>query len=487
MIKKIKGFLFNNQDVRQTVAKNTFWLTVSNIGGRLIRAVIIVYAARVLGAEGWGVFSYAISLIGLITIFADLGIGAVLTREMAKSSDEKYQAKIVATSFVLKLILAVTGVVIIITAASSLSAIEEAKPLLPIVAFVLLFDAIREFTSAIARAKERMEIEAGIFILTNLAIVVFGFVFLWLSPTAKSFSYAYAAGTGLGMIAALYALQLNIWRMLKDFSLKLLRPIFAAAWPVAISGLLAGLMINTDMVIIGIYQSAEEVGFYSAAERLSQFIQIIPSIIAISVFPIFSRLASTDKQKMRGALEKVISLCFFIALPIALGGVVLSSQIVGFVFGNSYLPASAPFQILLLVLAINFSGSIFTNAIFAYNRLRVLLISAVIAGGLNVILDLILIPKFGILGSAWATFVALLANNIFLWYKMAKINYFNVLPYIKKMVLVSVIMALGSFSMARLGVGLISNLVISIAAYFGILYLLKEPMLKEFKLVLGLK
>lgn len=68
MLKRIKSFLFENQTVRQTVAKNTFWLTVSNVGGRLLRAVIIIYAARVLGAGEWGAFSYAITLAAFLTV-----------------------------------------------------------------------------------------------------------------------------------------------------------------------------------------------------------------------------------------------------------------------------------------------------------------------------------------------------------------------------------------------------------------------------------
>ena len=68
MFKKIKQFLFKNSSAKQTVAKNTFWLSVSNFGGRIIKAVIIIYAARVLGTAGYGVFSYALTLASFLTL-----------------------------------------------------------------------------------------------------------------------------------------------------------------------------------------------------------------------------------------------------------------------------------------------------------------------------------------------------------------------------------------------------------------------------------
>ena len=77
---RIKEFLFENQNTRQTIAKNTFWLSFGEITGRLLRLGIVIYAARILGAAGWGVFSYLTSLAAVFTIFTDVGLGAVLIR-----------------------------------------------------------------------------------------------------------------------------------------------------------------------------------------------------------------------------------------------------------------------------------------------------------------------------------------------------------------------------------------------------------------------
>ena len=97
LAQKTKAFLFRNTSARQTVAKNTIWLSVSNFGGRIIKAAVVIYAARVLGAAGWGIFSYAVTLAGFLTLFIDPGINSILMRETAKSSEEE-QKKILSTA-----------------------------------------------------------------------------------------------------------------------------------------------------------------------------------------------------------------------------------------------------------------------------------------------------------------------------------------------------------------------------------------------------
>jgi len=90
------------------VAKNTFWLTVSNFGGRLIKAVIIIYAARALGTDGYGVFSYAMTLAGFLSLFVDPGVNGILIRDAGKAGEEE-RREIFGTMFVMKLFLISLG------------------------------------------------------------------------------------------------------------------------------------------------------------------------------------------------------------------------------------------------------------------------------------------------------------------------------------------------------------------------------------------
>lgn len=481
MLKRIKSFLFENQTVRQTVAKNTFWLTVSNVGGRLLRAVIIIYAARVLGAGEWGAFSYAITLAAFLTVFVDIGINNIVMKEVAKAKNIVGRSEILSTALWLKIILLIIGLFVIIFLAPRFTTIEAAKALFPIVAFVLVFDILREFGSSLIRGIEKMELEAGLFILTNIAIVTLGFLLLRFSPTVTSFTFSYAVGTGIGTIATLFVIKKYVRGLFSGFSRKLLRPILASAWPFAISGILGMLMLNADILILGWLRSAEEVGFYSAANRIVQLLYLLPSIITFSILPTFSRLAYQDDSKLRLALERILSLLFLVALPMAAGGVILGKEIMTFVFGAGYAPGAVSFQILMATLIIDYSAVVLSFTVFSYNRQKNLIVYSAIGGATNIVLDLLLIPKFGMVGCAWATFIAQLLSNIYLWRTMKSINDFHILPYLKKISAAAIVMTLTSFALLLLGLNVLVIIGFSIFVYFGCLYLLKEPVLKEIK------
>lgn len=480
---RVKSFLFENQNLRQTFAKNTFWLTVSNLGGRLIRAIIIIYAARVLGAPNWGLFSYALTIATVLTVFVDMGINSIVARETAKAKDVAEQSEIVSTSLWLKIILLFLGVLVVIFVAPRFSAQPEANPLLPLIALILVFDALREFGMSYIRGIEKMELETALFTLTNVAIVIFGFLFLHHSRTPYSFTLAYVLGTAVGMAATFFTIGKKLSGFFK-FAKRLVKPIITSAWPFAISGLLGMLLLNTDILIIGWLRSAAEVGFYSAANRIIQVIYLIPAVLALSILPAFSRLAHQDDQKMRTTMERVISILFLVAVPVAVGGVILGLPIMTFVFGNSYFPGATSFQILMITILIDFPAVILSYAVFAYNRQKNLIIYSAIGGTANVILDFILIPRLGIAGSAWATLISQFLSNAYLWHVMKKINYFEVLPYLKKIIASSLIMTLVTISLLLLKTNLILNVLISAVVYFACLRLFKEPILKEVKVML---
>lgn len=471
--------MFTNQTTRQTIAKNSFWLSISNVGGRFIKAIIIIYAARVLGVERWGVFSYAVTIVAFFSIFIDLGINSILVRELTRADGLKEKSQILSTSLTIKTVFLAVGVFFIIFVVPHIINVQGVKEIIPIVVFILIFDGLREFGFALNKTYEKMEREAGLFLLTNIAIVVLGFVFLSIRPSVKSFAVAYALGTGLGVIATAFVLRDKLRRIFSDFCFKLVKPILSTAWPFAISGVLGILMINTDILLIGVLLSAKDVGLYSASDRIIQILYLIPSVISVSVLPLFSRIAGEDNVKMRRVMENIIGVTMLVAIPISIGGAILGENIISFLFGSAYSGATLTFRILILTLMINFPAVILSSAIFSYNHQKSLIVNSVIGGFSNVLLDLILIPRFGITGSAVATLIAISLSNVYLWNRMKRINYFKITHVLKKIVMATLAMAIVTFVLLVFKTNLLVNIGASILVYFGVLYLIKEPLLKE--------
>jgi O-antigen/teichoic acid export membrane protein len=478
MFKKIKDFLFKNSSTKQTVAKNTIWLSISNFGGRIIKAGVIIYAARILGTDGYGVFSYAITLAGFLTLFMDPGINGILMRDASKASEED-RRKIFSTTFVIKIALLIIGVLVIIFIAPYFSTLPGAKALLPIVALVLAFDTLREFFFSLIRAMEEMQKEAGIFLLTNVGILVFGFFFLYLATNAKSFTWGYVAGDAVGTIATLYVLRGHFKNIFSYYSPELVMPILKSAWPFAISGVLGLLFTNTDILIISWMRSASDVGVYSAVIRIIQTFYLIPSIIQFATLPLISRLAKSADGRFRAALERTLGMVFFASVPLAVGGIILGTSVMAFIFGPQYAAGGLAFKILMATLLFDFPASIIINALFAYEHQKSLIVSAALGGIVNVGLDVLLIPRFGIAGSAVATLAAQAINNWYLWHAMNKIQPFAVLGQLKKIFAASIVMGIAAFGLLLIGTNLIVNIILCIAIYLTVLFLLKESLLSE--------
>jgi O-antigen/teichoic acid export membrane protein len=241
----------------------------------------IIYAARILGPAEWGVFSYATNLVAILAVLTDFGISAILTRETAKNTTE-IKAEILSTSFFLKLLILLPGLIFIIFVAPHLAIMRSIAPLLAFFGLMLALDSIRQLGFSLIKAMERMEIQAGLYIVTNLAIVVFGFAFLYSSPSISSLTYAYVLGTGIGTIATILFLH-TFWKhLLNGFSWSHAKTILTSAWPFALSSLLGSIMISTDIFILGFLRSAEEVGYYSVADRIMQILYAPSLILATS-------------------------------------------------------------------------------------------------------------------------------------------------------------------------------------------------------------
>lgn len=425
-MRRILDWLLRNNNTGQTIAKNTFWLFAGQIAGRLLRAAIVIYAARVLGAASWGAFSYALGIAAFLTIFSDIGINALITKEAVRQPELKN--KYLSTAFFTKLGLLSIFVVGTIIFFPYLTNIEEAAVIMPILIFVFAFDTLRDLGSALSRALEKMEIEAGIQIFTNFAIVTLGFVFLIFSPTSQSLALAYALGSGIGLAAILFVLRRHFGNLFANFQKSLIKPIIATAWPFGLMGLMGAINLNTDIIMLGWLRTAEEVGFYSAAQKPIQLLYVLPAILATSIFPIMARLAKTDPESVKKLLRKYFVKLVLAGTAIAIVGLIFASPIINLLFGADYGSAVMTFRILMLTILIVYPSALLGNAIFAYDHQKAFVgfVLAAVIG--NVFFNFLLIPPFGIEGAAISTVITQLFTNALIWRKAHKTIGFKILP-----------------------------------------------------------
>lgn len=473
---KLKLFLLENQTARQTIMKNTFWLSVSQFFGRLLRSVIVIYAARVLGATSWGAFSYALGLAAFLTIFSDIGITGLITREGSREPELRH--KFIATGIVIKLALMGAAIIIFLVGAPFLTNSKEVLSLFPLIILLTAFDSIRDFTVSITRSTERLETEAKNNIITNVLIAGLGIAFLLISPTSMALALAYVAGSFFGTVWAIYIFRDYFLNAPKNFSKELLRPILVSAWPFGVMGLMGAIMINTDLVMIGVLRNLTEVGFYSAAQRPVQLLYLLPGLFAVPLFPLMAR-SFNDKEKFAAVLERGLSYVFIIALPLATIGIILGKELMLFFFGAEYAPAIPAFRILMVTVITTFPAMILGNAVFASNNERKMVTYTLLGILGNLGFNFAFIPAYGIVGSAWSTVITQIISNAYIWWKMKSFLKNTLWLRLLRPALATLVIIGLSFAGSALGIHILILLVVLSLSYVGLLFALKDPAIKE--------
>ena len=417
-MERIKNFLFINTNTKQTVIKNTLWLFIGEFGVRILKLFLFAFAARKLGASEWGTFSYALALMGMFAVISDIGINTVILRETAKKSDNINEY--ISTGFFLKIGLSVISSMALLAMLLFLKSDNGVRVLIPITCLILFFDSIREFGFAINRAFEKMEIEAFVKLVTTVILIFFGIILIIKEGKAISLSYAYLISSITGIIIMYFSLRNHFKKIVSNVNKKLFYFIFKEAWPIATVGVIGTIMSNIDMVILGWYTNNYQIGIYSAAQKPVQVIYLIPSLLGTAIFPVFSRLVLSEKENIKKFVNKTIYFSFLFSITASVGVLIIGGPIFNIMFGNQYAASIPLFKIMSLAIVTGAPGMILSNIMYALGKQKEIIRFILITLCLNIILCMILIPRYNIYGAAISVTLSQTIGNILLLIRSRK-------------------------------------------------------------------
>ncbi|MDO8469636.1 MAG: flippase [bacterium] len=479
MVRTFKKLFFGDHSQKGTVVKNFLWLMTSQVGGRVIRSAITIYAARALGTSGYGVFSYAVGLTSFFLFFKNIGVDGIMTREVAHRPAERNQ--LFATSFWLEVGLLVITAALLLFVAPLFTHIPEALTLIPALMVMFIADDMRDLFVAFFRGIEKMEWEAVVTLASNIALVVFGFGALMVSKSPLYLAMAYAAAALFGVfLAGGIVFIRHIQGFFKSFNKDLVVPILQSAWPIAVGGIVGLFLVNVDIIMLGFWKTTGDVGIYAAIQKIVGILGVPAALVATSMFPMFSRLAhSGDPMRTRQVIESVLRVLFLFAVPLVLGGVVLGAPLLEFIFGAAYISGASAMAILLFSILATFPMVIFTNCIFAYDQQRKTIAIAIITSLVSIGLNFLLIPRLGMIGASFATLMSSVVYSYLTFRLCRKITPFSLWGGFSKIFGAAVPMMVLAWFFQMLGWPVLLNIALSGAVYFAILKLLKERALDE--------
>ena len=460
------------------MVKNAFWLTIGEIVSRFFRFFVVVYAARVLGASGWGTFSYALSIAGLIMIFSDLGLNAYTTRELSQNNPSS--SALVSTAFFLKIFVLLVSTLLVLIIGSTISKLPEANHLLIWVALILFFDSLRDFGFAFIRAFNKMEWQTFSIAIMSVIVLVLGLFLLHKNPAPISVAIAYLVGGFVGCIAIFWVIRNNVLSAIGNFRFDLVKPILKISVTFAFTSLLGNILANSDVYMLGLWRTPAEIGFYAAGQRFYQFFLVIPSTISMALFPTLSRYGN-DLEKSKVVLQKTMNVVLAIGIPIAFGGIILAHDIIIKILGVSYAATIPIFQVLMIMTVLSFPSMILSNAIFAQNEQKKLLVASATAAIVNIILNVFLIARLGALGAAISTLISLCVAILLMATMVKKIVNLSLIRGVGKLLLAGIVMSICCLLLQALHVYFIITILVGGVIYVMSLILLKASIVTEIK------
>ncbi len=462
--------------ISSRVVRNTAWLAGGEIAGRLLRIVLIFYSARVLGAAEWGISSYLLSWAVLFTIATDLGLSAIVTRELVRKPAES--AAHLSTFLFAKLALLAVATAVIVLVVPHVGALPLTRPLMLSLALLVFFDSMRIIPTTVNKARETMRNEAFANVFTQAAILVVGTALLYSHRSAEALNVAYALGSGLGTLYAFHLVRDFMPGILTSFRRPLVRQLVKDSLPIAVVGLLGSLMLNTDIVMLGWMRTAAEIGYYSATQKIIFTLYVLPTLIASAAFPAMARLAH-DGPAFKAFFEKILKSSLMVALPVTVGGIITAPGIIELFYGREYLPATASYIILLFSVPVAFATPIINNALIAHNSQKHFLAYASIGLACNAGLNFVLIPFMGINGAALATLVTETLTGLFIWRKINAISGFTVPHGMGTTFAACGVMAVAAAMAAFARMPVLAVIGVAVLAYAATLWAGREPAFLE--------
>ena len=461
------------------IIKNFFSLTTANLLAQLLSLITVTYLARTLGADGFGRIAFAQGIIVYFGIISDFGLRTIGVREVAKNKDEikRYVSNILALRFTL----AITSFILLLVFLVFINKPADYKILIVIYGLtlftqVLLLDWAFEGT-------EQMEFVGIAQIVRSVIYLPLLLLFVNNSQDLLNVPLIYFVSfLGIVILLSYIFVRKYGWFIL-SLDLKFWKKLMLQALPLGFSGFLFQVNSSIDIVILGFMRSDEEVGWYSAAYKMILLLIGFGGFLGVAVFPMMSRYYKESIEKLTKLIYYHFKAMIFFGLPVAVGGIILAPKIINLFYGGNYRESILAFQILLGYLFLAYAMAPFFFLLQASGKMRYFSYTAAVGALTNIGLNIILIPKYSLIGAAIATVISNLVIFIMLYVYSSR----KIIPVsISRSFMVAAVASLGMGILVYLiDLSLFADILFGFVSYIAIVGILGGVTIKELKYLIG--
>jgi O-antigen/teichoic acid export membrane protein len=468
---------------QKSIKLNALMNTIRTISTMIFPLITFPYTSRILGPEGIGKVSFATSFVSYFILLASIGIPLYGIREIARVRDDKKKLnELTQELFVMQLISSVIISLIFIVLIFMNGKLSDEKILFFIVSFSIILTTMgMEWLYQGLEQYSYITIRSIIFsTISTIAI----FIFIHSKQD-------YIISAAIGVIAALGSSVLNFYNARKILFAKRTEP-----WnfkrhikPLAIVYLMnfiISIYIQLDTVMLGFMSSAKNVGYYASGLKINKMLLALVTSLGSVLLPRLSYYIANDmKDEFHKMLKKSFEVIWILCLPIVAALMLLSKEIIVLFAGYQYLPASICIIVTApIILFIGLTNIIGIQILYPLGRDKEVVYSVAAGAIVAIILNLFLIPYLAYIGAAIAILTSELVVLIVQIILISK-EYRVLMPYntIRKYLIATLIMVvlivLIKIEISQYWLRLLIAVPSGVLLYFGMLLLMKEPLVLE--------
>ena len=392
---------FTDEGIKKIVF-NAGWIFSDNIFRFIVNMIVTIWLARHLGPIGFGTLNYAIAFVAMFTIFAGLGLNNVVIRDIVKYPDKKDE--ILGSAFFLKVFGGIAAFVLAILVIFLLKPHDlQTVILVTIIGFGLIFqttDIIDSFFQSQVKAKYSawsgdaafflMELLEVIFILTNAHLSYFAITYageILLTQVGYFLFYRKLGGS------------IKKWKI----NFQLVKQLLQNSWSYMLYAVFMTFMIKIDKIMVGNILGSASLGYYSAATSLAEPWIFVPSAITFSIFPALIRSKNAGEEIYSKRLQKLYNLMVIISVAVAILTTIFAKEMVFLLYGKAYATAGKILPIYIWSEVFIFLEAASIRWYLAENLQKYALARVLCGIPISIILNLLLIKRFGLIGAAMST------------------------------------------------------------------------------------
>ncbi|PHS70846.1 MAG: hypothetical protein COB22_07760 [Cycloclasticus sp.] len=379
----------------------------------LLQLVTVVVIARVYGAAINGSYAIALLLPSMLATFLNLGIGPANVYYLGSSQVTSRKAFLTASKFVVLLSvigLILGGFLVELKAEAFFPGIHPLALWLGLLGFPI--SLMQGFISSIFQGLQKFK-EFNLVLLVQPAIMLVLVVSLVLLENNELYLLvvAYLAAGAITLLLSYWVLKTNIGDTRVELEDGYSKKVISYGYKAHLSNIMAFFNYKADIFLVNFFLNPASAGVYVIAVQLSERLWVFSQAISTVLLPKLSELSS-DEEKRKQITPLITRFTLFFTVLITVVFALVASPFISIVFGSEYRGVLTPLLILLPGIVLTSGSRILSNDLAARGKPELNLYVAIVVVFCNVVGNLILIPKFGLIGAAIATTVAYCINFI---------------------------------------------------------------------------